>query len=213
MRTILDPVSEPAHDAFVEKKSEFIGDAAHIDSLDEALAFVATIRDQHPKARHVAYAAVVGGSDGRVSERMSDDGEPSGTAGKPILDVLRANDLTDCVVAVTRYFGGILLGSGGLIRAYSTGASIAVKAAKGADIVPCRRYLVTLVYPQLARFQQLLASVDGVQSDETYAADVTLTATLPLDNTAVFEERVRETFNATIAPEPIDTVNRAIASR
>lgn len=213
MRTILDPVSEPAHDAFVEKKSEFIGDAAHIDSLDEALAFVATIRDQHPKARHVAYAAVVGGSDGRVSERMSDDGEPSGTAGKPILDVLRANDLTDCVVAVTRYFGGILLGSGGLIRAYSTGASIAVKAAKGADIVPCRRYLVTLDYPQLARFRQLLASVDGVQSDETYAADVTLTATLPLDNTAVFEERVRETFNATIAPEPIDTVNRAIASR
>lgn len=213
MRTILDPVSEPSHDAFVEKKSEFIGDAAHIDSLDEALAFVATIRDQHPKARHVAYAAVVGGSDGRVSERMSDDGEPSGTAGKPILDVLRANDLTDCVVAVTRYFGGILLGSGGLIRAYSTGASIAVKAAKGADIVPCRRYLVTLDYPQLARFQQLLASVDGVQSDETYAADVTLTATLPLDNTAVFEERVRETFNATIAPEPIDTVNRAIASR
>lgn len=213
MRTILDPVSEPAHDAFVEKKSEFIGDAAHIDSLDEALAFVATIRDQHPKARHVAYAAVVGGSDGRVSERMSDDGEPSGTAGKPILDVLRANDLTDCVVAVTRYFGGILLGSGGLIRAYSTGASIAVKAAKGADIVPCRRYLVTLDYPQLARFQQLLASVDGVQSDETYAADVTLTATLPLDNTAVFEERVRETFNATIAPELIDTVNRAIASR
>lgn len=213
MRTILDPVSEPAHDAFVEKKSEFIGDAAHIDSLDEALAFVATIRDQHPKARHVAYAAVVGGSDGRVSERMSDDGEPSGTAGKPILDVLRANDLTDCVVAVTRYFGGILLGSGGLIRAYSTGASIAVKAAKGADIVPCRRYLVTLDYPQLARFQQLLASFDGVQSDETYAADVTLTATLPLDNTAVFEERVRETFNATIAPEPIDTVNRAIASR
>lgn len=213
MRTILDPVSEPAHDAFVEKKSEFIGDAAHIDSLDEALAFVATIRDQHPKARHVAYAAVVGGSDGRVSERMSDDGEPSGTAGKPILDVLRANDLTDCVVAVTRYFGGILLGSGGLIRAYSTGASIAVKAAKGADIVPCRRYLVTLDYPQLARFQQLLASVDGVQSDETYAADVTLTATLPLDNTAVFEERVRETFNATIAPEPIGTVNRAIASR
>ena len=213
MRTILDPVSEPAHDAFVEKNSEFIGDVAHIDSLDEALAFVATIRNQHPKARHVAYAAVVGGSDGRVSERMSDDGEPSGTAGKPILDVLRANDLTDCVVAVTRYFGGILLGSGGLIRAYSTGASIAVKAAKGADIVPCRRYLVTLDYPQLARFQQLLASVDGVQSDETYAADVTLTATLPLDNTAVFEERVRETFNATIAPEPIDTVNRAIASR
>ena len=100
----------------VEKKSEFIGDACHIDSLDEALAFVQTIRDQHPKARHVAYAAVCGGSDGRLAERMSDDGEPSGTAGKPILDVLRANEMTDCVVAVTRYLGGILLGSGGLIH-------------------------------------------------------------------------------------------------
>ena len=91
MQTILDSADQPAHDAFVEKKSEFIGDACHIDSLDEALAFVQTIRDQHPKARHVAYAAVCGGSDGRLAERMSDDGEPSGTAGKPILDVLRAN--------------------------------------------------------------------------------------------------------------------------
>ena len=111
MQTILDSADQPAHDAFVEKKSEFIGDACHIDSLDEALAFVQMIRDQHPKARHVAYAAVCGGSDGRLAERMSDDGEPSGTAGKPILDVLRANEMTDCVVAVTRYFGGILLGS------------------------------------------------------------------------------------------------------
>ena len=75
MQTILDSADQPAHDAFAEKKSEFIGDACHIDSLDEALAFVQTIRDQHPKARHVAYAAVCGGSDGRLAERMSDDGE------------------------------------------------------------------------------------------------------------------------------------------
>ena len=107
MQTILDSADRPAHDAFVEKKSEFIGDACHIDSLDDALAFVAMIREKHPKARHVAYAAVCGGSDGRLAERMSDDGEPSGTAGKPILDVLRGNEMTDCVVAVTRYFGGI----------------------------------------------------------------------------------------------------------
>lgn len=120
MRTLLNPADKPAHDAFVEKKSEFIGDACHVDSLEDALAFVETVRERHPKARHVAYAAIVTGDDGRVMERMSDDGEPSGTAGKPILDVLRANELTDCVIAVTRYFGGILLGSGGLIRAYST---------------------------------------------------------------------------------------------
>lgn len=89
MQTILNTPDDPAHDSLVEKKSEFIGDAAHVDTLDEALAFVAAIREQHPKARHVAYAAVCGGADGRLSERMSDDGEPSGTAGKPILDVLK----------------------------------------------------------------------------------------------------------------------------
>lgn len=161
MQTILDSADRPAHDAFVEKKSEFIGDTCHIDSLDDALAFVAMIREKHPKARHVAYAAVCGGSDGRLAERMSDDGEPSGTAGKPILDVLRANEMTDCVVAVTRYFGGILLGSGGLIRAYSTGASIAVKAASKARIVPCGEYRIVLDYPQLGSFQNLLASVQG----------------------------------------------------
>ena len=142
MFTLLDPPDSPAHDSMVEKKSEFIGDACHVDSLEDALAFVESIREQHPKSRHVAYAAICGGADGRLSERMSDDGEPSGTAGKPILDVLRANGLTDCVVAVTRYFGGILLGSGGLIRAYSTGASLAVKAATRARIVPCRVYRV-----------------------------------------------------------------------
>ena len=211
MRTILDSAAAPAHASFVEKKSEFIGDAAHIDTLDEALEFVQTTRDQHPKARHVAYAAVVGGSDGRMAERMSDDGEPSGTAGKPILDVLRANDLTDCVVAVTRYFGGILLGSGGLIRAYSTGASIALKGAKQADIVPCRRYRIALDYPQLARFQQLLAGVDGMQSDESYTANVVLVATVPLPNTERFESSIREAFNAALVPEPLDTVNRAVA--
>jgi len=73
MQTILNTPDDPAHDSLVEKKSEFIGDAAHVDTLDEALAFVAAIREQHPKARHVAYAAVCGGADGRLSERMSDD--------------------------------------------------------------------------------------------------------------------------------------------
>lgn len=210
MRTILNPVDAPAHDAFVEKKSEFIGDAAHVDSLDEAIAFVGTIRDRHPKARHVAYAAVVGGSDGRVSERMSDDGEPSGTAGKPILDVLRANGLTDCVVAVTRYFGGILLGSGGLIRAYSTGASIAVKVATKAKIVPCSEYQVTLDYSQLGSFQNLLASVQGEQADAQYTDRIVLAVVVPQEQSQQFESRVVETFNATVTPQKTGTSNRPV---
>lgn len=211
MHTILDTAGQPAHDAFVEKKSEFIGDACHIDTLDEALAFVEAIRQQHPKSRHVAYAAVCGGADGRLSERMSDDGEPSGTAGKPILDVLRANELTDCVVAVTRYFGGILLGSGGLIRAYSTGASLAVKAARQARIVPCVRYSVRLEYPQLATFQRLLADCEGRSDDEQYTDRVTLCAIVPQERSKAFESRTREAFNASVAPERLDVVNHPVA--
>ncbi len=210
MQTILDSADRPAHDAFVEKKSEFIGDACHISSLDEALAFVQTIRDQHPKARHVAYAAVCGGSDGRLAERMSDDGEPSGTAGKPILDVLRANEMTDCVVAVTRYFGGILLGSGGLIRAYSTGASIAVKAASKAKIVPCGEYQVTLDYPQLGSFQNLLSTVEGEQTDAQYTDRIALTVVVPQEQANAFESRVAETFNATVVPQLVGTSNRPV---
>ena len=195
MQTILDSADRPAHDAFVEKKSEFIGDACHISSLDEALAFVQTIRDQHPKARHVAYAAVCGGSDGRLAERMSDDGEPSGTAGKPILDVLRANEMTDCVVAVTRYFAG---------------ASIAVKAASKAKIVPCGEYQVTLDYPQLGSFQNLLSTVEGEQTDAQYTDRIALTVVVPQEQANVFESRVVETFNATVVPQLVGTSNRPV---
>ncbi|ETY70832.1 IMPACT family protein [Bifidobacterium moukalabense] len=210
MQTILDSADRPAHDAFVEKKSEFIGDACHIDSLDDALAFVAMIRERHPKARHVAYAAVCGGSDGRLAERMSDDGEPSGTAGKPILDVLRANEMTDCVVAVTRYFGGILLGSGGLVRAYSTGASIAVKAASKARIVPCSEYRMVLDYPQLGSFQNLLASVEGEQADTQYTDRIEMRVIVPQERAGAFESRVIEAFNAAVTPEPIGASNRPV---
>ena len=210
MQTILNTPDDPAHDSLVEKKSEFIGDAAHVDTLDEALAFVAAIREQHPKARHVAYAAVCGGAGGRLSERMSDDGEPSGNAGKPILDVLRANEMTDCVVAVTRYFGGILLGSGGLIRAYSTGASIAVKAATKAKIVPCSEYQVTLDYSQLGSFQNLLASVQGEQADAQYPDRIVLAVVVPQEQSQQFESRVVETFNATVTPQKTGTSNRPV---
>ncbi|NEG69668.1 IMPACT family protein [Bifidobacterium choloepi] len=210
MRTVTNTADEPAHDGFVEKKSEFIGDAAHVGDMDEALLFVESVRERHPKSRHVAFAALVTDADGRVIERMSDDGEPSGTAGKPILDVLRANDLTDTVVTVTRYFGGILLGSGGLIRAYSTGASLAVKAADVVDIVPCRRFSVTLQYPQLGSFQNLLATLGGRQDSADFTDVVMFHGLVRDEDYATLQARTTDLFNGQVALEALDLVNEGV---
>ena len=119
--TILDR----AEDEFVERKSRFIGAIAPVETEEEALDFIAQIKHQHRDATHNTYAYVLKNG----VKRYSDDGEPQGTAGVPMLDCLEKEGLVDVAVVVTRYFGGILLGAGGLVRAYSHGAKIAVDAA------------------------------------------------------------------------------------
>ena len=115
-RTVL----EKGESEIVEKKSRFLAAAAHIDTEEEALAFIEEIRKKHYNATHNCYAYVLG--ENFELQRFSDDGEPGGTAGKPILDVLTGEDIHDSVIVVTRYFGGTLLGTGGLVRAYSGAA-------------------------------------------------------------------------------------------
>jgi len=114
-------------DRFEEKKSEFIGYAKRVENEDEAKAFINEIKNMHKQARHNCSAYLIGKN--QNIQRYSDDGEPQGTAGIPILEVMKKSRITDCAVVVTRYFGGILLGTGGLTRAYTKGASIAIKAA------------------------------------------------------------------------------------
>ena len=114
-------------DRFEEKKSEFIGYAKRVENEEDAKAFVAEIKNMHKQARHNCWAYVIG--EKMNIQRYSDDGEPQGTAGIPILEVMKKSNITDCAVVVTRYFGGILLGAGGLTRAYTKGASIALKSA------------------------------------------------------------------------------------
>lgn len=125
-----------ASDSFVERKSEFIGHISPVSTEEAAVAFLEKIRAEHRKATHNVYAYLL--REGNII-RHSDDGEPQGTAGMPVLEVLRREGLTDVVCVVTRYFGGILLGGGGLVRAYSHGAKIAVDAAKRKIMRVCRR--------------------------------------------------------------------------
>lgn len=120
-------VKDFGEDRFEEKKSEFIGYAKRVENEEEAKAFINEIKNMHKQARHNCSAYIIG-KDMNI-QRYSDDGEPQGTAGIPILEVMKKSRVTDCAVVVTRYFGGILLGAGGLTRAYTKGASIAIKSA------------------------------------------------------------------------------------
>lgn len=153
-------------DSFEEKKSEFIGYAKRVESEEEARAFVDEIKAKHKQARHNCYAYIIGANMG--IQRYSDDGEPQGTAGIPILEVMKKSGITDCAIVVTRYFGGILLGTGGLTRAYKKGASIAVKAAGIIEKVRGIKLTIEIDYDLLGKVQYLCAQNNWYIEDTQY---------------------------------------------
>ena len=120
-------IRNSGEDRFEEKKSEFIGYAKRVENEEDAKAFVSEIKNLHKQATHNCFAYIIG--ENMNIQRYSDDGEPQGTAGIPILEVMKKSNVTDCAIVVTRYYGGVLLGTGGLNRAYTKGASIAIRAA------------------------------------------------------------------------------------
>lgn len=132
------------------KQSVFIGCARRISSPEDASAFISEQRSLYPDARHSCYAWVLSG-DINMS-KYSDDGEPSGTAGMPLLNIITGKGLTDCAVCVTRYFGGILLGKGGLARAYTEAGVKAIEDASPVEVVPGTKFLVTIEYPDYDKF-------------------------------------------------------------
>ena len=165
-------LARPGQGEYEEKKSRFLGKAVHIESEEEAAAFIAGIRKQYYDARHNCYAWVLG--EGSERKKSSDDGEPSGTAGPPILRVIEGSGCTNVLVIVTRYFGGTLLGTGGLVRAYTQAARAALEDAQKARMCLCRRLAVTVEYGALDRLLYALRR-DGIEPQETeYGAKVTL---------------------------------------
>ena len=148
-------VSGESESSFVEKKSEFIGHLLHTVNEEEAIAFIERIRAENRKAKHNVYAYIL--RDGNAS-RYSDDAEPQGTAGVPVLEVLRKEGFTDVCCVVTRYFGGILLGTGGLARAYTQAAKQAVEAAVIRDMRECREISFSCEYPLYGSITNILPS-------------------------------------------------------
>lgn len=145
-----------------EKKSRFIAQVSHVETEEEALAFLNEIRAKHRMARHNVYAYIIRGEGASPRIRYSDDGEPQKTAGLPVLQVLQHEELTDIIVVVTRYFGGTLLGTGGLVRAYTQATQAGIQAAKQVTISRCIDIAVTIPY---ALYDQLVHLVSTQQDN------------------------------------------------
>ncbi len=174
-------------DEFIERKSRFIGYIKPVTTQEQAVAFINEIKSKHWDATHNVYAYVL--REGQV-RRYSDDGEPQGTAGIPVLDVLLKENVTDCVVVATRYFGGTLLGAGGLVRAYSHTAKIAVDAGKVITMKLCKVLKVTCDYNFYGRLNSLIPEMGGVIDDSEFADNVTVTFKLPVGDVAGFEAKL-----------------------
>ena len=174
---------------FTEKKSVFIGHAAPVRSEEEAQAFVKKYRNQYLDARHNVWAYLM---KGEIVARYSDDGEPQGTAGVPVLDTIRKSGVTDAAVVVTRYFGGILLGAGGLVRAYSHTARLALEAAK---IITYEQYDVLELncsYSDYQRYSAELPRFGAVIDDTVFTDRVTLSFAVKSTVTEGLFLRIRE---------------------
>ncbi|MBR6995219.1 MAG: YigZ family protein [Ruminococcus sp.] len=191
-------ISENAKASFIEKRSEFIGYIAPVKTNDEAVAFINSIKAEHRKARHNVYAYIL--REDNIS-RYSDDGEPQGTAGVPVLDVLKKRGLTDVCVVVTRYFGGILLGGGGLVRAYSHAASLACDAAHIMDMCLCHRLKITADYGMYGKISYLLPNFDTITVNSDFGSDVTLDILVLSERLDALKKELTEATNGTAAIE------------
>ena len=160
---------------YVEKRSQFLGHVRRVETEDEARAFIAEMKKKHYDARHNCWCYIIRGG----AERYSDDGEPQGTAGIPMLEVFRREEITNVVCVVTRYFGGVLLGAGGLLRAYTKSAKEALDAA---GVSAVRRWVeaeLECSYAQAEKLKLEVAAAGGVVDGVDYAAGVTVRALVP----------------------------------
>ena len=194
-----DTVTSTVSGEIIEKRSRFIATAFHVESEDEANAVIADMKKKYWDARHNCYAFIVG-IDNELS-RFSDDGEPGGTAGRPILEVLKNRALTNTLVVVTRYFGGVLLGTGGLVRAYTdaTVAALDEGISLGSLMTMCLMKIVRITtdYNLSGKVQYLLSNEESaVIRDINYEADVVFDVAIPVGEADMLVNRITDVTNA-----------------
>jgi len=186
-----------AEDEYTVNKSRFIGYVFPVTTKEEANEKIAEVRAMHPQARHNVYAYCV-----RQPEysRYSDDGEPQGTAGMPVLDVIKKQGVTDCLIVVTRYFGGVLLGTGGLVRAYSTTAKMALEKAKIVKMGQCICFSVTCDYSLYGKLSAFIPENGGVIESTDFGGEIGIGYCVPESAADRFSAKLTEATNGRIVP-------------
>jgi len=202
-KTYSVPLSEIRREHLVVN-SRFIATLAPVFSIDEARGFMARIRREFADATHNVPVYIIGGGN-TVTEYFSDDGEPSGTSGKPALAVLRGSGFGDVVLVITRYFGGTLLGTGGLVKAYTESTQLVVNAVGRGKRVSMHLVILAIPYNLLERLRLVVSRQHGEIIGEEFGADVTVTVRLPEDSFGEFQEELCELSSGKSQAEIIET--------
>ena len=209
MKPYLIPLKEIRREQRVVN-SRFIATLAPVFTIEDARAFIARLKKEFADASHNVPAYIIGGGN-TVTEYFSDDGEPSGTAGKPALAVLRGSGLGDVVVVITRYFGGTLLGTGGLVKAYTESTQMVINAVGRGRRVPVHVAMVAIPYNLLERVRLMAARNQGEVLGEDFAADITLTLQFPIESFDTFQNELRELSAGKLQAEVIESSEKIVS--
>lgn len=191
------------------KNSRFVATAVPAFTVEEAKAFIARIKAEFSDATHNVPAFLVGFGNS-VTAHCNDDGEPSGTAGRPILAVLQGSGLGDIAVVVTRYYGGTKLGTGGLVRAYGDATKAVLEILPRAEKVPTHTVMLALPYPLLEQVRLLVGQWNGRILDEAFAADITMTMQFTVAHFPGFQDALRELSHGSLSAEIVETNEETI---
>lgn len=194
-------IDTPVNCSFIEKRSEFIGHLCPVKTNEQAVDFINKIKSEHRKAKHNVYAYILRNNN---IIRYSDDGEPQGTAGVPVLDVLQKQGLTDVCCVVTRYFGGILLGGGGLVRAYSHSASLAVSQSRIMNMFSCYSVKLTMDYDLYGKVSYILPEFDIKQTGSDFGNKVILNLNVKDELYDSFIKKLTDITNGKIVIEKLE---------
>ncbi|MBB6482316.1 IMPACT family protein [Spirochaeta isovalerica] len=197
----MEKIKIPAKKHTIEyemKKSRFIATVEPLTGQEEVKKRIREIRDSYPGCRHVVYAFFTG--DDRAMSGLSDDGEPHGTAGRPVYEVLKGSGLTDVLLTVTRYFGGTKLGTGGLVSAYGQSAKNVLEALPVKEKIYTIKTVFTLDYSLFDGVKKILADVGALNVEEEFSTGITIRTQIPMDEKDLFAEKIRDISRGEISP-------------